>query len=206
MTQPTTPIDLYFDFLCPYAWRGLELADVLRREHGLVFRLRHFSLVGGNHPDNPDRKAPTWWLSDQPEQDAGMGSLDAFLAGQAALRQDEAAAWAFTLGLFRARHAQGQALNAGTVQAVAAATLDLPTYQQDRADAAGLRAALRADLDASSRLGVFGTPTFDVGGGHVAYLRYTNLVTEPAAVLALWQRYLGVLHDDARIETIKRAK
>ena len=61
MTLPSQSgvTDLYFDFLCPYAWRGLELADVLRRGHGLKFRLRHFSLVQGNHAENPDRKHPT---------------------------------------------------------------------------------------------------------------------------------------------------
>jgi len=78
--------DLYFDFLCPYAWRGLELADVLRREHGMRFRLRHFSLVQGNHAENPDRKHPTWWLDRQVAgqgSDYQAGSLNAFLAGQA---------------------------------------------------------------------------------------------------------------------------
>ena len=110
MTQPAA-VELYFDFLCPYAWRGLELAEVLRREHGLRFNLRHFSLVQGNHAENPDRKHPVWWLTDQAAGEAPevqAASLHAFLAAQAAMRQGEEAAWAFTLALFRARHAGKQ--------------------------------------------------------------------------------------------------
>ena len=48
MTRAT---ELYFDFLCPYAWRGVELAAVLKTE-GEAFTLRHYSLVEGNHAQN----------------------------------------------------------------------------------------------------------------------------------------------------------
>ncbi|WP_424950424.1 DsbA family oxidoreductase [Deinococcus sp.] len=226
MTQPdpahqTLPsqsgvTDLYFDFLCPYAWRGLELADVLRREHGLKFRLRHFSLVQGNHADNPDRKHPTWWLDGQV---AGQGnesqasSLNAFLAGQAALKQPDDAAWAFTLGLSRAVHqpAEGRGRidlrNDSDVRDVAAeGGLDLEQFEADLADQEALRAALHDDLQASASLGVFGTPTFHLPDGHIAYFRFANLVTEPGAALDLWNLYIRVLQDGARIETVKRAK
>lgn len=220
MTQPALPsqpgvTDLYFDFLCPYAWRGLELANVLRREHGMKFQLRHFSLVQGNHAENPDRKHPTWWLDQQvagqgPDHQAG--SLNAFLAGQAALRQSEDAAWAFTLRLFRAVHqppeGQGRAdlRNDSAIQAVAEHTLDLGQFEADFGDQDSLRASLRTDLEDSARLGVFGTPTFHLPDGHIAYFRFANLVTEPGAALDLWNLYTRVLQDDARIETIKRAK
>lgn len=96
MTTPSqAPTEVHFDFLCPFAWRGLDLADVLRRERGLLFRLRHFSLVQGNHPENPDRKTPAWWLHAQPANEgnpAQQVSLRAFLAAQAAARQGEEAA------------------------------------------------------------------------------------------------------------------
>ena len=222
MTLPSQSgvTDLYFDFLCPYAWRGLELADVLRREHGLKFRLRHFSLVQGNHSENPDRKYPTWWLDQQVAGQGGdyqAGSLNAFLAGQAALKQPEDAAWSFTLGLFRAVHqpAEGQTradlCNDSALRSVAEQTLDLARFEADflnadSADQGGLRAALHEDLQASASLGVFGTPTYHLPDGNIAYFRFANLVTEPKAALDLWQLYTSVLTDGARIETIKRAK
>ena len=41
-------ITVYHDFLCPFAWRGLELLAALE----IPFTSRHFSLVQGNHPNN----------------------------------------------------------------------------------------------------------------------------------------------------------
>lgn len=80
MTLPGVT-DVYLDFLCPFAWRGVELASVLRSPER-PFRLRHFSLVQGNHPENPDRKAPVWWLHDWSADEGAahqQGSLRAFL-------------------------------------------------------------------------------------------------------------------------------
>ncbi|GAA4022986.1 DsbA family protein [Deinococcus rubellus] len=204
-----TPTTIYFDFLCPYAWRGLELADVLRRDHAQTFELRHFSLVQGNHPENAaSRHVPIWWLTDQASDGgsaAQSGSLRAFLADQAAAKQGEEARWAFALALFRAVH-QGKAeLNEATLQAAAqTAGLDLARFDTDRQDDQS-RADLRADLAAAAELGVFGTPTFVLPQGHAAYFRFANLVP-PQQALDTYQLYVSVLESDARIETVKRAK
>ncbi len=204
-----TPTQIYFDFLCPYAWRGLELADVLRREHAQTFELRHFSLVQGNHPENAEsRHVPVWWLTDQPADGgsaAQSGSLLAFLADQAAARQSEDARWRFVLTLFRAVHQDKAALNEMTLEAAArTAGLDLAQFDADR-QSDPVRAALRADLAAAAELGVFGTPTFVLPQGHAAYFRFANLVP-PEKALETYQLYVSVLESDARIETIKRAK
>lgn len=99
-----TTNEIFFDFLCPYAWRGVEMAAVLR-EQGEPFTLRHFSLVEGNHAENA--KELIWRITDQPlDADGGTGymsyqkpSLTAFLAAHAAAKQGEEAAWKFTLAL-----------------------------------------------------------------------------------------------------------
>ncbi|BDP43513.1 hypothetical protein DAETH_34820 (plasmid) [Deinococcus aetherius] len=213
MTAPTPGTgvtDVYFDFLCPFAWRGVEMADVLRRERGLGFRLRHFSLVQGNHPENPDRKAPTWWLH---EQGAGegepfqQGSLRAFLAAHAAARQGEDAAWNFTLALFRARHERKAELDEETIRnAAEEAGLDLDQFARDLADDTGVREELGAELRDAAALGVFGTPTFALPEGHAAYLRFSRLTRDPKDAQDLWSLYGEVLRSGAGVETIKRPR
>ena len=199
--------DLYIDFLCPYAWRGVELAAVLRAQ-GEGFRLRHFSLVEGNHAENV--KERTWVLSDQP---AGEGSayqhtsLAAFLAAQAAARQGEEQGWAFTLALFRLRHEQGRELDEGaTFDAAQAAGLDMARFQSDRADDSGLRGSLRAETDDAAEIGVFGTPTYVLPDGSAAYYRFETLTRDPNTAREWWALFQTVLSSGAGIGTIKRAK
>lgn len=204
--------DLYFDFLCPYAWRGVELANVLKAE-GEAFRLRHFSLVQGNHGDNAAAKSAgdvTWWLSDQPAGEGSayqQSSLAAFLAHTAAARQGEEPSWAFTLALFRRRHEQGQEIDEAAIQSAAGdAGLDAAQFAADRQDDVGLRAALRQELSDAADLGVFGTPTFVLEDGAAAYYRFENLTRDPQTARAWWDLYRTVLNDEAGIATIKRAK
>lgn len=204
-----TVTDLFIDFLCPYAWRGVELAAVLRAQ-GEPFRLRHFSLVQGNHPENAAQPEPRWWLT---EQAAGEGtaaqqsSLAAFLAARAAAQQGEEASWAYTLALLRARHEAGQPLDEAAISGAAqTAGLDLERFQAARADDAGLRAGLREDLADAHPIGVFGTPTYVLPDGHAAYYRFDGLTRAPQVARDRWNLYLSVLRSEAGIGTIKRAR
>ncbi|WP_189074512.1 DsbA family oxidoreductase [Deinococcus sedimenti] len=204
MTRVT---ELYFDFLCPYAWRGVELAAVLKDE-GEAFTLRHYSLVEGNHEGNA--KELTWRVTEQPLNEGSayqQGSLRAFLASHAAARQGEAAHWEFTLALFRAHHERKEPLTDGTIHAAAQeAGLNLDAFAQALADEATRRADLRADLDAAREVGVFGTPTFVLPTGEAAYYRFETLTREPAQAREWWTLYRTVLTSEAGIGTIKRAK
>ncbi|WP_027481837.1 DsbA family oxidoreductase [Deinococcus pimensis] len=198
---------VYFDFLCPYAWRGLELSNLL----GDRPELRHFSLVQGNHPENPDRKNPTWKLAEQSLTE-GPGhqtaSLAAFLAAKAAARQGDEAGRTYALHLMRLRHAEKRELGEAEVRLEAArrAGLDLARFEADLADEAGLRAELARDLDAAAQLGVFGTPTFVLDSGDAAYLRFSELPGSEEDARRLWSTYEAVLTSGARIETIKRPR
>ncbi len=212
MTPPQTipgTTDVFFDFLCPYAWRGLELAEALR-EPGAPFRLRHFSLVQGNHAGNAGHAEPQWWLTDQPAGEgspAQQSSLRAFLAAGAAARQGEERSWAFTLDLLRAVHEHKKPLDEDAVQAAArAAGLDAGQFAADRADETGLRARLRADLAEAAGIGVFGTPTFVSPEGSAAYYRFENLTRDPATARQWWALYGEVLRSGAGIATVKRAR
>lgn len=203
---------VFFDFLCPYAWRGLEMAAMLR-EQGEQFQLRHYSLVEGNHPDNAEELR--WRITEQPLEESSSAkhlkhlqpSLRAFLAAQAAARQGEEVAWRFTLALDRAHHAEHKELTEDTfLEAARQAGLNLAQFAQDRADETGLRARLRADLDEAHEIGVFGTPTFVLATGEAAYFRFEHFTRDPQQAQQLWALYQGVLRNDAGISTVKRAK
>lgn len=202
--------DVFFDFVCPYAWRGVELAQVLRKAGEQTFTLRHFSLVQGNHPDNAGQSEPVWWLTDQPAESGErfqQSSLLAFLAAGAAAKQGEEQSWDFTLALFRAVHEEKKLLDEDAVMAAArAAKLDLEQFSADRQDDEGLRASLRQDLAEAAGIGVFGTPTFVLPGGEAAYYRFENLTRELDTARQWWKLYGEVLHSGAGIATVKRAK
>lgn len=76
----------------------------------------------------------------------------------------------------------------------------------DLADDAGLRQALGSELRDAAALGVFGTPTFVLPDGNAAYLRFSQLIRDPAEARALWNLYGEVLHSGAGVETIKRPR
>ncbi|NJK45967.1 MAG: DsbA family protein [Pleurocapsa sp. SU_196_0] len=202
-------VTVYFDFLCPYAWRGLELLAALEIEFDPV----HYSLVQGNHPENAGllRSAPLWKLVDQPlleGTDNLNQSLEAFLASHAAAKQGKALHERFILQLFRAKHMDKQALSAEiTLEAATRAGLNLEQFKADRAE--GKRCDARnfaLDLERAAGLGVFGTPTIQLETGEAAYYRFAHLPETPEARLGAWNLFQTVLRDGATIETIKRPR
>lgn len=198
-------VTVYLDYLCPFAWRGLELAYVAAPQLGLDLTLRHFSLEQSNHPDNQGlpKKAPAWKLVEQPLD--VPRSLRAFLASHAARQQGKAAHLRFALELFRLRHQERRRLDEETlVEAVGRAGLDLERFMADLEDEESRRLELAVDLEAAGELGVFATPTFVLPSGDAAYFRFTQLTTEPELAVNLWELFTAVLHNGAHIETIRR--
>ncbi|MDW8426108.1 MAG: DsbA family protein [Meiothermus sp.] len=199
---------VYLDYLCPFAWRGLELAAVVAPQLGLDLELRHFSLEQGNHPANAGlpRQAPAWKLVEQPLD--GPKSLRAFLASHAARQQGKAAHLRFALELFRLRHQERRMLgdDQTLVEAVGRAGLDLERFLADLEDEEERRSELARDLEEAAERAVFGTPTFVLPSGDAAYFRFTELTTEPELAVPLWELFTAVLHNGAHVETIKRPR
>jgi predicted DsbA family dithiol-disulfide isomerase len=208
-------ITVYFDYLCPYAWRGVELLAALE----IPFVARHYSLVQGNHPENAGlpRSAPKWLLVNQtiasqanqnlpPYLDVD-GSLEAFFASHAAMQQGSEAHLRFALELLRARHKDKKELNAATtLEAAQTAGLDIAAFVAARADEPSRKAELALDLEMAGQLGVFGTPTIQLETGGIAYFRFDVLPETREAKQGTWQIFKNTLLSDARIGTIKRAK
>ena len=211
-------VTVYFDFLCPFAWRGLELLTVVAPLKGFDLELRHFSLVQGNHADNAKlpRHLPAWKLADQPFPEINSlpaekftrTSLLAFLASHAAAQQGKTHHFRFALELFRAIHQEKAEVKDADIliQAAHRAGLDVDKFQVDFADEAARRTELGHDLEQAGELAVFGTPTIQLPSGNAAYFRFAKLETEPQAAVELWDTFVKVLDSQARIETIKRPR
>lgn len=205
-------ITVYFDYLCPFAWRGLELINAIAPSLQLEFEARHYSLHQGNHASNTPlpRGKPVWKLAEQPDANLDenqRGARLAFMASHAARLQGKRLYDRFVLELFRAKHAHKAALTMDTMlEAARHAELDLEKYQHDLKDEPARLAELAVDLDAADEIAVFGTPTFVLESGNAAYFRFRDLPESLEAKVALWNLYTTVLESDAGIETIKRPR
>lgn len=197
-------VTVYFDYLCPFAWRGAELADTVARETGLTFEWRLFSLIQNNS------KEPGFqiWNDRLDEEDpSGTGGLLPFLASLAARCQGRELEDAFRLGLMRARHAEHQAFSRQVILRVAEASgLDLARFESDLDDPE-LRTQLAQEHHQAGQLHVFGTPTFRfMDSGDTAYLRIRELPRDPALMVDLFERYRSLLTDYPYLETVKRPR
>ncbi|GEM48903.1 DsbA family oxidoreductase [Deinococcus cellulosilyticus] len=201
-------ITVFFDFSCPFAWRGLELAEVLRQHEGFEFELLHFSLEQHNHPENAaNRFEPTWFAHQQPTEESK--TLLSLLGSLAAKQQGAECHRAFVLELFRAHHQDRLSLRDPETLKTAAqrANLDLPRFEYDlHENRDALREELKEDLSDACRLKVFGTPTFVLESGDAAYFRFRELPETPETARALWDLYTQVLASEARIETVKKPR
>jgi predicted DsbA family dithiol-disulfide isomerase len=200
-------ITVYFDFLCPFAWRGVELLAALE----IPFRPVHFSLVQSNHPENAGllRSEPRWKLAEQPFNGtpAHEQSLEAFLSSHAAAHQGSAAHERFILELFRLKHLEKKDLNTPTaLEAAEKANLNLEAFRDARADETARRAELTADLERASALSVFGTPTIQLETGEAAYYRFATLPETQEGKSEAWGLFKAVLRSGSSIETIKRPR
>jgi predicted DsbA family dithiol-disulfide isomerase len=197
-------VTLYLDYLCPFAWRGLELVYAAAPYLGLEITLRHFSLEQHNHPQNRGlAQNPAWRIAQQPR--SGPRGLLAFLASHAARQQGSAAHLRFALSLLRLHHQEGRPLDEEScVEAAQRAGLELERFLADLEEEEARRKELTYDLEAAAELGVFGTPTFVLPSGDAAYFRFTHLTVEPELAVNLWELFTAFLHNGAHVETLKR--
>lgn len=198
------PVTVYFDYLCPFAWRAAEVTELVARELGVAFTWRHFSLYQSNYQGDLN-----WQLWNDPvdtgDDNGGKGLLP-FLASCAARRQGEHAHHAFRLATLRARHQQCRPLNLKTLQdAAATAGLHLPSFEQDLSNPES-RTLLAKEHHQATHLDVFGTPTFHFASGHLAYFRIAKLPTSTREAVDLFVNYQHLLETYPYLETIKRPR
>lgn len=204
-------VTVYFDYLCPYAWRGAEVAELVAGELGLEFRWHHFSLYQSNHQNNggqPNNKG-NWQLWNDKidwENDAGDKGLFPFLASCAARQQGTEVHNQFRLKLMRACHRDHKPFSRATIFEVAEEVgLHLPKFESDLADPE-CRTRLAHEHYRAAALDVFGTPTFHFANGHLAYFRIKLLPDSKEEALALFGDYRRMLECYPYLETVKRPR
>jgi predicted DsbA family dithiol-disulfide isomerase len=202
--MPSETVTVFFDYLCPFAWRAAELAERVAAPLDLRFAWSHFSLYQSNHPAGDG-----WQLWNQrvdPNDPTGGKGLLAFLASTAARRQGPEAFDAFRLALLRARHRDHRPLDRPTVVDVAAgAGLHMACFERELADPEG-RTQLAKEHHEAAALHVFGTPTLRFPSGDTAYLRLKQLPEDGEASLELFRRVRAMLADYPYLETLKRPR
>ena len=161
-------IDVYFDYLCPYAYRAIVwLSDAQTLRPELQVNWRCFSIEQVNANLGPD-----WKLWEQPEDYPSYGLLG-LRAAVAARHQGGEAFRAFHLAAGAARHVQKRTLTRlATIEEMAqVAGLDMERFRHDLANPRTLAEVGIEHEQGVKLFGVFGTPTIVTPAGGALYIQ-----------------------------------
>ncbi len=165
MSIQTQSVMVYFDFLCPFAYRTVQWIELLRenQEVDLQVQWKYFSLEQSNQPESSD-----WKIWEQPEDYAdvtGFGpaarGLLSFWAAEAARQQGAALFDRMRMALYHARHRDkvDASQRANVEQLAEQVGLDMAQFRKDLSDRRLLE-TLRRDHEQAVETGMaFGVPT-----------------------------------------------
>lgn len=204
MSEARTPvsIDVYYDFLCPWAYRGTEwLRDVQDQigNDNLKINWRFFPLEQVNSDSGPDWK---FWEQPDDYESRGMAMFRGALAAQT---QGGEQFEKFMQLMFQTRHGEftvdGERPDVRTVAELAG--LDMAKYDKDVADRS-LLSKIGDDYDhARETLGVFGVPTIVFENGESAYVKILPKPSKDEAV-KVWDEVSNTIANRPSIYEIKR--
>ncbi len=183
---------VYFDFLCPWAYRGAIWLQHVEDAGRIEPEWRFFSLSENHRTREGDGGVPVW-------EDGQAHGVPAFRAAVAARRQGEAAYNRFRLALQKARHEQGLKVDLPEThrQAAQTAGLHLERFQRDLSQV-DLTPLAQEHAEAVRR-GVFGVPTLVWPNSRSYYLKITEVPPADQAV-ALYDAIAGVHRFEQVIE------
>ncbi len=165
----------------------------------LEIRWRYFPLDQVNSAEGPE-----WKLWEQPDSHRSRGRT-AFQAASAARLQGDDAFERFHAELLRLKHADGKDHGRPVTLKAAAETagLDLEQFEADRLDRRHLARIGDDYEEATSKYGVFGTPTFVFPDGATAYLRMLP-AAPPEDAVATFHTFVQTVREQPFIHEIKR--
>lgn len=192
-------VTVYFDYICPYAKRGMELAHRIKDRLQLSFEWKHYSLHQGNY------QGSDWLIWDDPidvpsADDAGLLS---FLASYAAIQQADPFD-NYRLNLIRARHDERHTITLDRALELAQkAGLDREQFAHDLTSAEA-RASLAQDHQEAISRNISATPTFCFESGAAAYFRFTSLPEDDNQAVQFFCDYRNIIERYPQLETIRR--
>lgn len=196
-------VDVYYDFLCPWAFRASEWLRQVRELLGpelLRINWRYFPLEQVNSDHGPD-----WKLWEQPDDFESRG-LGMFRGAAAAWNQDQGEAFErFHQLVFQTRHGaytvNGERPNVRQIAEIAG--LDMGKYDRDVADRS-LLGRIGEDYEfARSEFGIFGVPTLVFENGESAYIKLLPIPERDEAV-QIWDEVYQTIVNRPNIHEIKR--
>ena len=205
MSEGRAPVsvDVYFDFLCPWAFRGTEWLRDVRDQIGadkLKINWRYFPLEQVNSDQGPE-----WKLWEQDEDFESRG-LEMFKGALAAWNQDQGDRFERYHQLqFQTRHGEftvdGERPTPRKIAEIVG--LDLARFDKDMTDRS-LLSRLGEDYDhAKATVGVFGVPTLVFENNESAYIKILPKPAKEDAV-KLWDEIYQTIVNRPAIYEIKR--
>jgi predicted DsbA family dithiol-disulfide isomerase len=193
-------IDVYVDYLCPYAHAGAAwLRDVRSQLNGQIkVNWKFFPLEQVNSD-----KGEEWKIWEQPLDHRTRG-WEGFRAAVAALNQGDDAFERFHFGWFAALHETPVGVKRPTVFEVAESVgLDAAQFEHDFSDPS-LWQRIACDYESGrANHGVFGTPTIVFPDGSSAYIQ-TRPAPPASESIEVWSEFVELVSGRPYIKEIKR--
>ena len=175
-------ITVFFDVLCPFAWRASRWLDlVVAQRPSVVIDWRYFSLEQINTPAESD-----WKIWNQAHDYTGakegwenFRGLNLFWGAEAVRRQSESAFQTFRARAYEARHTDKTDVvtRAGVATVAATCGIDMQRYQADVQDRALLAQLQRDHEYAVTQYSAFGVPTLCFDAKNAVYVKLSEIIT-----------------------------
>jgi predicted DsbA family dithiol-disulfide isomerase len=206
-----TTITLYFDFQCPFAYRGVHLlSEIEQTRPDITLRWRFLSLE--QNAAVKRGRGEDWTIWEQPLayptlwRRRRQRSLAPFLASYAASKQGAEASSRFRLAVFQAYHEEGQDTSSPDVLLDLARQtgLELNAFQTEwQSDNA--RKHLQEDHLSSKDVGAFGVPMIIIDDCEATYLRLSSYPVDGAERQRLFDELMHLMTRRPYVQELKRA-
>ena len=194
-------IVIYFDYLCPYAWRGAEFVKMIEEPLGLSFDWRHYSLHQGNYKGDDGWKL--WEDAVDADSKNGSKGLIPFLASHYVKENMPEQYDDFRLNLQRLAHKDSQGFRLSVVKAALKAA-DISGDIEFDTDA--MRKRFKTAHEEAVSKNVVATPTFFLDDKNASYFRIGEMPTTETEAVELFQHYVDMLTKYPYLETLRRPK